>query len=164
MRCQRLERGCIHDVLLRVGRRKTVLVISCSCSAHFFKRRRPLLLHFPIPSVPPHSFSVSLVCAYSSIEVSQEDAFVFLGCRRNYRIQIIIELVFNLIWVGHCGYICLFPDKGSLSVIKRSFMHYGSPESLLTRCGIDGETYSCFRPFFFLASTPEKSVANTNFF
>ena len=52
MRCQCLERGCIHDVWLRGSRRKTVLVISSPCSAHFFKRRRPLLLPFPIPSVP----------------------------------------------------------------------------------------------------------------
>ena len=51
-RCQCLERGFIHDVFLRVGRRKTVLVISNSCSAHFLKRRRPLLLHFPTPSNP----------------------------------------------------------------------------------------------------------------
>ena len=29
------ERVCIHDVLLRFGRRKTVLVISRSCAAHF---------------------------------------------------------------------------------------------------------------------------------
>ena len=52
MRCQCLEQGCIHVVFLRVGRRKTVLVISNSCSAHFLKRRSPLLLHFPTPSDP----------------------------------------------------------------------------------------------------------------
>ena len=52
MRYQCLERGCIHVVFLRVGRRKTVLVISNSCSAHFLKRRSPLLLHFPTPSDP----------------------------------------------------------------------------------------------------------------
>ena len=53
-----LERGCIHDVFLRVGRRKTVLVISNSCSAHFLKRRSPLLLHFPTPSDPITPFQV----------------------------------------------------------------------------------------------------------
>ena len=31
---------------------------------------------------------------------------------------------------------CLFPDKGSLSVIGRSFIPFGSPESLLTRCDL----------------------------
>ena len=39
-------------VLLRVGRRKTVFVISSSCSAYFLVRRSPLLLHFATPSVP----------------------------------------------------------------------------------------------------------------
>ena len=52
MGCQYLQQGCIHDVLLQVGRRKTVSVISSSCFAHFLKRRRPSLLHFPPPSVP----------------------------------------------------------------------------------------------------------------
>ena len=33
MRCQCFEREGIHDVSLRVGRRKTVVVISSSCSA-----------------------------------------------------------------------------------------------------------------------------------
>ena len=42
---QKNER-CLHDVFLRAGSRKTVLVISNSCSAHFLKRRSPLLLHF----------------------------------------------------------------------------------------------------------------------
>ena len=28
------------------------MVISSSCSAHLLKRRRPLLSHFPTPSVP----------------------------------------------------------------------------------------------------------------
>ena len=50
--------GCIHDVLLRVGRRKSVLVIRSSCSAHFLKKRRPLLLHFPTPSVSVTSSQV----------------------------------------------------------------------------------------------------------
>ena len=52
MRCQCLERGCISNVLLRVGRRKTMLVTSSSCSVHFLKMLRSLLLHFPTPSVP----------------------------------------------------------------------------------------------------------------
>ena len=49
---------------------------------------------------PSHSFPGLVVCAHSSTEVSQEDEFVCPGCRRNHRIQIIIELVFDLIWVG----------------------------------------------------------------
>ena len=40
---------------------------------------------------PNHSFPGLVVCAHSSIEVSQEDEFVCPGCSRNHRIQIIIE-------------------------------------------------------------------------
>ena len=50
--CQCLERGCIQNVLFLFGIRKTVLVISRSCSAHFLRSKRPLLLHFPTPSGP----------------------------------------------------------------------------------------------------------------
>ena len=125
MRCQCLERRCIHDVFLRIGRRKTVLVINNLCSAHFLKRRSPLLLHFATPSdrITPsqvrytfrssHSFPGLVVCAHSGNEVPEEDEFVCPGCCRNHRIQIIIEPVFNLIWVGHCRcigtYNCCMP-------------------------------------------------------
>ena len=125
MRCQCLKRGCIHDVLLRFGRRMTVLVIISSCSAHFLKRR-PLLLHFPTPSVPniPSQFwwSVPTLILKSSKRISLSvrggrggGGGLGQGRRgcRNHPIQIIIELVFNLISVGHCGcigtYNCCMP-------------------------------------------------------
>ena len=53
------EDASMMDVLLRFGRQKTVLVISRSCSAHFLRSRRPLLLHFPISS---DSITPSQVC------------------------------------------------------------------------------------------------------
>ena len=52
---------------------------------------------------PNHSYPGLVVCAHSSIEVSQEDEIVCPGCCRNHRIEIIIELVFDLIWFGQCG-------------------------------------------------------------
>ena len=48
MRCQCLDRGCVQDDLFRFGSLKTVLI--GSCSAHFLRSRRPLLLHLPIHS------------------------------------------------------------------------------------------------------------------
>ena len=57
---------------------------------------------------PNHSFPGLVVCAHSSIEVSQEDEFFCPGCSRNYGIQIIIVLVFDLLWVGHCGCIVTY--------------------------------------------------------
>ena len=52
MRCQCVDRGCIQDVLFWFGSLKTVLVITKSCSAHFLRSRRPLLLHLPTTSEP----------------------------------------------------------------------------------------------------------------
>ena len=52
MRCKCLDRGCIQHVLFRFGSLKTALVINTSCSAHFLRSRRPLLLHLPTPSEP----------------------------------------------------------------------------------------------------------------
>ena len=85
MRCQCLERGCIHDVLLQVGRRKTVLVISSSCSAHFVKRRKSLLLHFPTPSVPITPSQVWWSVPTIALK-SPRRMFVCPGCSRNHRI------------------------------------------------------------------------------
>ena len=56
LRCQCLVHGCIQSVLLLFGSRKTVLVISRSCSAQFLKNRRPLLLPLPMPLVPLTSY------------------------------------------------------------------------------------------------------------
>ena len=80
-----------------------------------------------------------MVCVDSGIVVPEEDEFVYPGCCRNHRIQIIIDLaliLFKLVIVGALALtfvVCLFPDKGSLSAIRRSFMSFVSPESLLTR-------------------------------
>ena len=99
-------------VFLRAGRRKTVLMISNSCSAHFLKRRSPLLLHFPTPSDPITPSQVWWSVPTLALK-SPRRMFVCPGCCRNHRIQIIIALVFNLIWVGHCWcigtYNCCMP-------------------------------------------------------
>ena len=108
-----------------------------------------------------------MVCAHSGTEVPEEDEFVYPGCSRSHRIQIIIELVFNLIWVGHCGcigtYNCLLPDKGSQRHQAVIYAFWKSWE-LADEVWLDGESYSCFTPLFFLASTPEETVTSTNFF
>ena len=129
-----------------------MLVINSSYSAHSLKRRRPLLLHFPTPSVPITPSQVWWFFVHSGIKVHDEDEFVWPGCCRNYRIQGIIELVFNLSWVGHCGCTykncCLLPDKGSLSFTRRPFMPFENPESLLTRCDLMANPTPASRPPF----------------
>ena len=61
-------------------------------------------LRFVIVALPGlFSYLFLVVCAHSGIKVPEANEFVCPGCCRNHRIQIIIELVINLIWVGHCG-------------------------------------------------------------
>ena len=60
---------------LRVGRWKTVLVISNSCSAHFLKRNS-FAVALPYTFRSNHSFPGLVVCAHSGIEVPEEDEFV----------------------------------------------------------------------------------------
>ena len=103
-----------------------------------------------------------MVCAHSSIEVSQEDEFVCPGCSRNHRIQIIVELSLTssgLVIVGALALTivaCLLPDKGSLSVIRRSFMPFGSPERLLTRCDFMAKPTPASRCYSFLRPLQKK--------
>ena len=78
------------------------------------------------------------VCTIHSLLHS--DGMCSWSLQRDNRIQIIIALVFGLILGGHRWYksadeVCYFcSDKGSLSVISRSFMSCGSLDSLPTRC------------------------------
>ena len=118
------------------------------------------------PFSPNHSFPGLVVCAHSSIEVSQEDEFVCPGYNKNHTIQIIIELVVDLIWAGHCGCIGTY----NLTKWGKSQRHQAVSDAfwksweLADKVWFDGETYSCFTLLFFLASTPEESVASTNYF
>ena len=52
IRCQSLERECIHDDLYLSGYWKMVLVISRLCPPHLLSNMRPLLLIFPTPYFP----------------------------------------------------------------------------------------------------------------
>ena len=70
-----------------------------------------------------HSFPGLVVCAHSSTEVSQKEELVCPGCSRNHRIQIIIELVFDLIWVGHCGCIATYNSCMPLTRYGKSKRH-----------------------------------------
>ena len=170
MRCQCLERGCIHDVFLRVGRRTTGLVISNSCSAHFLKRRSPLLLHFPTPSDPitPSQvwWSVPTLALKSprrmnlSVRVLQKSQNP-----DHHRICLWPHLGWSL-WV-HRHLQLLHASCQIRKVSASSGGHLCLLEVLRIADGevwLDGESYSCFTPLSCLASTPEESVASTNSF
>ena len=76
MRCQCLDRGCIQDVLFRFGSLKTVLVINKSCSAHFLRSRRPLLLHLPTPSGPITPSQVWLLPRFCQVYRVTDEALI----------------------------------------------------------------------------------------
>ena len=112
MRCQCLDRGCIQDVLFRFGRLKTVLVISRSCSAHFLRSRRPLLLHLPTPSEPiTHSqvwWSVPTLALKSPRRISVSARSVV-----ETNLSFTHQDRSTLMMVAY-----LLPDKGSIIVIR----------------------------------------------
>ena len=89
-------------MLLRAGRRKPVSDQQFMlCPLLQKKEAIAGALSYPFSTNP--LFPGLVVCTHSSIEVSQEEEFVCTGCSRNHRIQIIIELVFDLIWVVIVG-------------------------------------------------------------
>ena len=49
-----------------------------------------------------HSFSGLVVCAKSGTDVTKKDELVCTECCSNNTVQIIVEFVFDFIWVGHC--------------------------------------------------------------
>ena len=58
---------------------------------------------------------------------------------------------------------CLLPDKGSLHVIRRSFMPFGNPESFPTRSDLMTKPTPASRSPHF-ASIPKENVDSANFF
>ena len=134
MRCQCLERGCIYDVLVQFGRRKTVLW-SEGHAEHIFVGAEDhyccICQFVLIRSIHPKPGSLCQLWHLSR----REWWACHLGCRNN-TIQIIVELSFDFIWlVIVIAYalmvVCWLPNKGSFSVIRRS-MPFGRPESLPT--------------------------------
>ena len=57
------------------------MVFSSSCSVHFFKRRRPLLLQFLAPSVPVASFQGVFFLCISVLRVASGPRVKLAGCK-----------------------------------------------------------------------------------
>ena len=92
-----------------------------------------MLLHFPIPSVPITPFQVWWSVSTLALESPRNMSLSVLGVAE------ITESRSGLVIVGALAVAivaCFIPDKRSLSVIRQSFMHIGSPESFLTRCDL----------------------------
>ena len=87
MRCQCLERGCIQDVLFLLGRRKTVLVIRRSCSAHFLRSKRlQIVQHLFLLKFPKFHYSSFLLELYRPAFVGpdQKSQRPFFLCHCSY--------------------------------------------------------------------------------
>ena len=150
MRWQCLERGCISDVAS--WHIEIILAIRSFCCAHFLKGKGHCCWTFLL-----HQFQLLLPRFDSQCPLwhwSPQGRWVCLfGGRgrgrgwgrwycRNCRTKIIIELVFNLIWVGHYGCMGTFNCCMPLTIREVSASTgghvclFGSPESLQTKCAL----------------------------
>ena len=91
------------DVLFRFGSLKTVLVINKSCSAHFLRSRRSLLLHLPTPSEPITPSQV-----WWSVPT--------LALKSPRRVSLSV-LIFHLIRVGHRR--CIGTEDGCMFIARQ---------------------------------------------
>ena len=112
MRCQCLDRGCIQDVLFRFGSLKTVLVINKSCSAHFLRSGRPLLLHLPTPSEPITPSLVWWSVPTLALKSQRRMSFSVRGVA-----EIILSKSSHLIRVGHRR--CIGTDDGCMFIARQ---------------------------------------------
>ena len=99
-----------------------------------------------------------------------QEELVCTGCCRNNTVQIIVELVFCFILVGHQRRIgsddgCIFIARQRKSRCHKAFINaFLKSWELDVKIGFDGKFYSCFTPLLTLASTPKERVSSTNFF
>ena len=86
--------------------------------------------------LPNHAFPCGGVSSNSCINVTKNDELVGVGDGVDDIVEVLIELVFSLLWVGQGRTYALtmvanFPRvRGSLIVIRRSFTPLGTPTSL----------------------------------
>ena len=117
MRSKCLDRGCIQDVLFRFGSIKTVLVINRSCSAHFLRSRRPLLLHLPPPSEPITPSQVWKSVPTPALNSPRRISLSVRGIAEIVLAKVIIELIFHLPRVGHRR--CIGTDDGCMFIVRK---------------------------------------------
>ena len=117
MRCQCLDRGCIQDVLFRFGSLKTVLIINKSCSEHFLRSRRPLLLHLPTPSEPITPSQVWWSVRTLALKSPRRMSLSVRGVAEIILSNSHIELIFHLIRVGHRR--CIDTDDGCMFIARQ---------------------------------------------
>ena len=77
--------------------------------------RRKLLLHLPLPSDPITPSQVWWSVPTLALK-SPRDELVCTGCCRNKTVQIIVELVFDFILVGHRR--CIGTDGGCMFIVR----------------------------------------------
>ena len=93
----------------------------------------------------------TVISADSSIEITKKDEFVRFGHRGNCRLQVLVELFFDLIRIGDSGSVST-DQSGRRTVIRRSLIPLGGEGSLLTRLDLmanptpASRRSSCLRP------------------
>ena len=127
-----------HDVLLRAGRRNTVLATKSSCSAQNCRRRRPLLLHLLMPFLPTTFSQDWWSTPTRALKSPRMINFFSFWHTCHKGIKFFIELVLYIVWVGH-GRCVGTDDRGlflswgvSFMVIILSLIPWGRLLNLFT--------------------------------
>lgn len=81
-----------------MGRQRTVLVMRRPCSQYVWSR--PILLHLPTPCFPITPSQVVVFRPTLALKVKKNGELVGVGDGVDDIVDILIELVFSLIWVG----------------------------------------------------------------
>ena len=110
-----------------------------------------------------------MVCTNSSIEVTKKnELLVCTECCRAYTARIIIELVFNFIWVSHRRRIGINDGCRYFATQRKSQWHkvvidafWKSGEFTDNVC-FGGESYSSLTPLLIITSSLEECIASTN--
>ena len=114
IKCQCMERGCIHDVLFRWGRRNTVFVMSNSCSTQVLSSNSPLLLHFPTPFFPRTPSQVTWSVSTLALKFPRRNSFPAVEQTRSVCPDPCKKL-FHFLWICHGWCICAY--GGSMMLV-----------------------------------------------
>ena len=104
IRCQCLERGCIHDVLYLVFCWKMVLVMVRLCSEQRVSNFIPFTLAWPIPCLPCTPLHILLFWSTLALKSPSKKILSFLGIRPKSFVYWLVEGILGLTlwWQGWC--------------------------------------------------------------
>ena len=130
------------------------------------EKEKTVAVKFSNSMMSYYAFPGGTVCAHSCIEITHYDELVCTGNSGYDSIQVLIELVFDLVWVGHSWRIGTYNGDELLAIGERNSHGHQAvvnplwgTSKLAHKGSSYGKAYSSLAAFVMWTSTPKESIS-----